>query len=96
MGYRTGDTLVAVNGTAIHRGNYGQIMSGLAANAKENEVLKVEVIRLENGQPKRVVLEQPIEFVNQKRFNVLRLSANPTEEQRKLREAWMNVRTKGA
>jgi len=95
MDYHVGDTIIAINGTAVNQNNFGQTISKLAATAKENDMLTVEVIRIQNGNAEHVTLQQPIQFITQKQFNILRLDPNANTEQVKLRNAWLNIQKDG-
>jgi predicted metalloprotease with PDZ domain len=91
MDYRVNDTIVSINGTPVNRGNYAAVTGKIASGVKEGDQLKVEVLRMVDGKPVTVTLQQPILFVSQKRFNILRLDPNATPAQVALRDAWLNI-----
>lgn len=91
MGYQQGDTVVSVNGTAVTPKNFGAVTAKIAATAKPGDELSMEVIRTVNGKSEHVTLQQPIQFVPQKRYNILKLDGNATSAQVALRNAWFQV-----
>lgn len=91
MDYRVGDTVVSVNGTAVTPKNFTAVTSKIAATAKQGDPLSFEVIRMVNGKAEHVTLQQPIQFVPQKRYNILRLDPAATESQVALRNAWFQI-----
>jgi predicted metalloprotease with PDZ domain len=91
MDYHVGDTIVAVNGTAVNAKNFGPVSAKIAATAKPGDQLSVEVVRNVNGKAEHVTLQQPIEFVPQKRYNILKIDPDATAAQIALRTAWFQV-----
>jgi hypothetical protein len=91
MDYHVGDTVVSVNGTAVNTKNFGPVSAKIAATAKPGDQLSIEVVRIVNGKAEHVVLQQPIEFVPQKRYNILRIDQGATPAQLALRNAWFQV-----
>jgi predicted metalloprotease with PDZ domain len=91
MDYHVGDTVVSVNGTAVNPKNFGAISARIAATAKPGDQLSMEVIRNVNGTMQHITLQQPVQFVPQKRYNILKLDPDATPAQLALRNAWFQV-----
>ena len=91
MDYHVGDTLVSVNGTTVSTKNFGAVTAKIVTTAKPGDQLAVEVVRTVNGKPEHVTLQQPIQFVPQKRYNILKLDADATAAQISLRNAWFHI-----
>lgn len=91
MNYQVGDTVVAVNGTAVNAKNFGSVTGRISATAKPGDPLSIEVIRMVNGKAEHITLQQPIQFVPQKRYNILRLDPAATNAQVSLRNEWFQI-----
>ncbi len=91
MDYHVGDTIVSVNGTAVTPKNFGAVTAKISGSAKPGDQLTMEVIRNVNGTAEHIVLQQPVQFVPQKRYNILKLDPEATAAQVSLRNAWFQV-----
>lgn len=91
MSYQVGDTIVAINGKRLSGIDYFIIIQELATKARERDLLTVEIIRKVNGVPQNITISKPLLFVDQKRFNLLRLKSDADEGQVKLRNQWFDI-----
>jgi predicted metalloprotease with PDZ domain len=91
MGYQENDILVSINGLPITDSNLDSLTSTIFKYAKEGDPLTVKVKR-KNKKGKLVVttLQAPMTKVEKNRVFVLRFMPNPSAEQLRIRNAWLN------
>lgn len=91
MGYQEGDELIKVNGKKITLDNSRAIIESFKKNAKEGDVLKVQVMRknFKSGKMKKIKLKSTIFAASPKRPLEPVLMAPPTPEQIQVRNAWI-------
>ncbi len=90
MGYKTGDIILGVNGTAVTAENFSGIAGQFVANAREGDTLSVKVKR-NNAE---LTLSAPAVKVTTTKEYVLELNENAGEEQVKIRNAWLKITCK--
>lgn len=91
MGYREGDILISFNDSLVNEQNLEARISGLFDNAKEGEVMEVKVkLSNDKGQAEEKFLQGTISKVEKQRKYVLRFANNPTPEQLRIRNVWLN------
>lgn len=91
LGYKDGDELVSINNVEISLANLEKALTDLYASLKEGDELTIKVKRKSsNGEIEVVTLSGTAAKVEKSRANVLKLMNNPTEEQLKIRNAWLN------
>ena len=95
LGIQKGDQILAVNGYKLPEiSKVQQFLDSLRQSIKPGEMFSLLVSRKDsNGNPSEIKLTQPAEFLDVKRFNVLKEFEVITDEQRKLRDAWLNTKT---
>jgi predicted metalloprotease with PDZ domain len=94
MGYKEGDILISLNDSMVNERNMEMRISGLFENAKEGDVMKVKVKRLnDKGEPEEKLLQGTISKVEKQRKYVLHFMNNPTSEQLRIRNVWLNGHT---
>jgi predicted metalloprotease with PDZ domain len=91
MGYQEYDELIKFNGKKIDLTNAQQLIGGYLSNVKEGDVLKVVVGRkkTETSKLKKVKLKANVFAVVPPKKNNLIVNPNATEQQLKIRTAWM-------
>jgi hypothetical protein len=91
LGYKEGDVLISLNDSLVNASNLETRISGLFDNGREGDVMKVKVKRLNaQGQAEEKLLQGNIAKVEKKRKHVLRFMTNPTPEQLRIRNVWLN------
>jgi predicted metalloprotease with PDZ domain len=92
IGFRTGDILIKVNDKEIPE------LSGMSeffikekVALEENEELSYTVLRSNASEEEEVILSAPIEPIDFQEEHVLRFKENPSDEQLKIRQSWLNV-----
>lgn len=91
IGYKDGDELVSINGNDVSLGNLEKMLTDLYATLKEGDALVVKVKRKNAaGESEVVTLNGTATKVEKSRLNVLKFTSNPTPEQLKIRNAWLN------
>jgi len=85
MGYKTGDEILSLNGEKMEPRNFRKIRLAWEKSVKEGDKLTVEVKR--NDQI--VSLSATVFKVEVSKFNKIEPVKNPTDEQLKLRAAWL-------
>ncbi len=94
MGYKEGDILISLNDSMVNERNMEMRISGLFDNAKEGDVMRVKVKRLnDKGEPQEKLLQGTISKVEKQRKYVLHFMNNPTPEQLRIRNVWLNGHT---
>lgn len=92
IGYQNGDELVSINDSVANASNLDQVIDHLYSTLKEGDPVVIKVKRKNtSGQMETITLSAPAEKVEKTKKNILRFSANPTEEQLKIRKAWLNL-----
>ncbi|CAN5278601.1 hypothetical protein BH11BAC5_BH11BAC5_31790 [soil metagenome] len=94
MGYKEGDILISLNDSMVNERNMEMRISGLFENATEGDVMKVKVKRLnDKGEPEEKLLQGTVSKVEKQRKYVLHFMTNPTAEQLRIRNVWLNGHT---
>lgn len=92
IGFKTGDVLLKVNDKEIPGLS---AMSNFFVNEKgaleKNKELSYTVLRSNESVEEEVVLSAPIVPIDFQEVHVLRFQENPSEEQLKIRESWLDV-----
>ncbi|WP_158638312.1 M61 family metallopeptidase [Panacibacter ginsenosidivorans] len=92
MGYKDGDEIISINDSPITAGNFEEKLDQLYANLKEGDAIHIKIKRRNaTGQIEMVDLSAPATKIDKQRLNILRLNNNPTAEQLKIRNAWLNI-----
>lgn len=93
IGFKTGDILLKVNEKEIPE------LSGMSEffikekiALEENEKLSYTVLRANESKEEEVVLSAPITPIDFQEEHVLRFQENPSDEQLKIRESWLDVK----
>lgn len=90
MGYRNGDELISLNGTALTPDNLNASLNNFYASAQEGNPVVVTVKRkLKKGKTGTVTLSAPAEKVDKIILHQLVINEHPSEEQLKIRKAWL-------
>jgi predicted metalloprotease with PDZ domain len=91
MGYKEGDELVSINDSAVTAENLGDVLDHLYSMLKEGDMINVKVNRKNaDGKMELLTLSSPALKVDKTRKYVLRFIPNPTAQQLKVRNAWLN------
>lgn len=92
MGYKDGDELVSINDSVINADNFEERLNLLYSTLKEGDQIRIKVKRKNaSGQTDIIDLSAPAVKIEKYHLNILRLNNNPTPEQLKIRNAWLNV-----
>jgi predicted metalloprotease with PDZ domain len=91
MGYQKGDEVISLNGLALNPGSAQSLVGKFFATVHEGDLVSITV-RRKNAQDKveTIVLTAPAMKVEKVLLHKLRFDPNATEEQLKLRKAWLN------
>ncbi|MBB6502082.1 peptidase M61 [Pedobacter cryoconitis] len=93
MGYQKGDELVSINGQSIPEiSKVRQFLDSVRTNLKEGMLTVVVSRKDSNGKAAEVKLSQPVEVQEDKQYNILKEYPVLTDEQKKLRAAWLNTK----
>ncbi|HYK44992.1 MAG TPA: peptidase M61 [Parafilimonas sp.] len=93
MGYHPGDEIVSVNGEEVSLAKASSLFKNFGASSKPGDSLIVNVMRKnENGESMPVTLRGVMTKFPIIKYNVLGFSGAPTQEQLKLRDAWLKPR----
>jgi predicted metalloprotease with PDZ domain len=91
MGYTKGDVLYSINGKKIKTGTAAKQIAGVQSSMKEGSEVKVVVLRKNNqGKEAKVRLYAVMKPTVKSVRNYIGPVANPTEQQLKIRKAWIN------
>ncbi len=91
MGFRQGDQLLAMNGTAITADNLKQLLGTEVAKAKPGDKLEFIVGRQnKEGKIKQKKLKGRVTTVDREIMPVIKPDPSATEQQLQLRSAWLN------
>lgn len=91
LGYQVGDELVSLNGKSISMESYQKVVTEFKETAKEGDPFEMVIMRKNaSGEMQEVKLAATLEGSVSTVKNVLRLSENPTEDQLRLREYWLD------
>jgi len=94
LGYKEGDILIQLNDSMITNANLDANITDLFERAKEGDKLTVKVKRKDpSGELKIKTLESPIVKVEKQRKHVLRFIPDPSPEQLRIRNVWLNNHT---
>lgn len=93
LGYQEGDEFLKINKTKITPAMFKAFRENWSSTVKEGDMLTIQVLRkTENGKSKKVKLSSPVFKSENKRYNILKFADNATEEQLKIRKAWLEPR----
>ena len=91
VGYAEGDEIVSLNGKALTMETFQTVMGEFKATAKEGDPFEIVVMRKnEKGEFVEKKLSAPLESSETTVTNSLQIIDNPTVDQLKLREAWLD------
>jgi len=91
MGYQKGDEIISVNGEVLTPANPDAPILKFYATAREGDLVKIEVKRKNTqGKLETITLSAPAIKVEKVELHKLIIDPNATEEQLKLRKAWLN------
>ncbi len=91
VGYMEGDEFISLNGKALSMESFQKVLQDFKETAKEGDPFEVLVMRKnDKGAYVETKLSAVLEGSESMMTNVLKLMENPTEEQLKLREAWLD------
>jgi len=88
MGYQTGDELVSINGDKVNKDNIDLLIRKFNANAKEGDMVTVEVLRTAGKKKTLTKLSQAVFKSDRVIEHVLEINPNPTPAQLEMRKAW--------
>lgn len=92
LGYKDEDEIVSINEEPVTPANFEERLNTLYASTKEGDLITIKVNRKNaSGQMETVALSAPATKIDKQRMHVLRFSDNPTPEQLKIRNAWLNI-----
>lgn len=92
MGYQKGDELVSLNGEELKQSNFVQLTSKFTTTAKEGDIVTILIKRKNaSGVLEPVTLSAPAMKTRKTEEHILELNPNPTPEQLKIRNAWLNL-----
>lgn len=90
IGLQKGDQFTKINKQELSAGKIQGILQNLMSSAKEGDDIEFEVARKDSdGNEKLVTLKGKIKMVEGESKPEVKLLQNPTDEQLKLRKAWM-------
>ena len=93
LGYKDGDELISINDSAANAANIDNVISHFYSTMQEGDMFSIKVKRKNtSGQTETITLTAPAEKIEKTKKNVLRFMNNPTAEQLKIRNAWLNLR----
>lgn len=93
LGYHVGDEFLKINKTKISPSTFKTFRENWSTTVKEGDMLTIQVLRkMENGKLKKIKLSSPVFKSENKRYNILKFADNATEEQLKIRKAWLEPR----
>jgi predicted metalloprotease with PDZ domain len=91
MGYKKGDEIVSINGNRLIPYDYREFIDNLFGKSKVGDELTMEVLRKDDdGKTETVKLKAPMMKVEGDVVNSLTFEDNPTQQQLKIREAWLS------
>jgi len=93
LGYKEGDELVSINDSIANTSNIDELIAHFYSTMHEGDPFVIKVNRKNAaGQKETVTLTAPSEKIEKTRKYLLRFSSNPTAEQLKIRNAWLNLK----
>lgn len=92
MGYQQGDLILQIQGQDVQPENAQQVLEAYAANTKEGDTVVLVVGRKnEAGEIEEIELSAPAQLVSSQGMYTLSLMEDPTFEQLKLRNQWLQA-----
>ena len=92
LGFEVGDELLTWNGTELTLDNVQDVLNEFKKTIEPGDKVKVEVNReVKDGKKKTIKLKAKAIEIDRTRRNVLEEMDNPSEEQIKIRKAWLNA-----
>ena len=91
MGYKEGDILLELQGTPVILEDARKILTEYTENTEAGDKVTVIVGREVKGKLKQVKLKAKAQTVQSSRNDVLEFDPDATEQQLKLRKAWLEV-----
>lgn len=89
LGYKTNDEIVAINGEPIDMNTVREQIADFKKNTKPGEKVQIEVARKEKGVYKNKKLKAKAILIEKKKDFLIEFNESATEEQLKLRKAWL-------
>jgi len=90
IGLKQGDQFTKINGKALEVSKIQSTLNDFFTKAKEGEDVEIEVARTDSdGSEKLVTLKGKMKMVTAEGKPEVKLAKNPTDEQLRLRKAWM-------
>lgn len=90
LGLKKGDQFTKINKQALELSKIQSILENLMSKAKEGDDIEIEVARKDgSGNENLVTLKGKIKMVEREGKPEVKLAKNPTDEQLRLRKAWM-------
>lgn len=90
IGLKKGDQYTKINKQALELSKIQSIIENLMSKAKEGDDIEIEVARKDDsGNEKLVTLKGKVMMVEREGKPEVNLAKNPTDEQLRLRKAWM-------
>ncbi|MCG8318587.1 MAG: peptidase M61 [Cytophagales bacterium] len=90
MGYKTGDLLLKINERDIPLQGLEQFIDAIKASMQEGDTFSVTVLRAgESGEKEEMILSSEIFKTARKEYHVMSINENATEQQLKIRQAWL-------
>ncbi|MEO6406258.1 MAG: peptidase M61 [Ferruginibacter sp.] len=94
LGYQESDEMISINDSMVNNNNIDRRIKELFSHAMEGDILTVKVKRKNAAAELEMkILSAPIAKVDKQRLHVLRFMENPTAEQLRIRNAWLNNHT---
>ena len=92
LGVQKGDLIISLQGQDIQPQSAQQILEAYASNTKEGDTVQLVISRKnEAGEFEELTLKAPAQLVSAKGMYTLSLMENPTFEQLKLRNYWLQA-----
>jgi predicted metalloprotease with PDZ domain len=90
LGLKQGDQFTKLNGKTLEVSKIQSIITDFFSKAREGDDIEIEVARTDSeGNEKLVTLKGKVKMVNVDAKPEIKTAKNPTEEQLRLRKAWM-------
>jgi predicted metalloprotease with PDZ domain len=90
MGYQVGDEILKVNGKELSPIEFRPFREKWLSTVKDGDKLKITVLRkTPDGKESKKTLKAKVFQAETKSYNVLSFSKAPTDEQLKIRKAWL-------
>ena len=91
MGYQQGDILISLQGEEITLESIEQVFNNYKSKTEAGDKVKMEVRREVKGKQKVLKLKGKASTVSSTVNHIMEYDENPSEEQLKIREAWLSA-----